>query len=146
MKPIKRLDITDISQKEVYLRRWSLWLPFGWSLKLHHILRSDSDRCQHDHPWGFWTFILWGGYDELVGEEQVLNQMRPGMVRWREPNFRHRITVLPRGHAWTLVITRKRNREWGFYTREGWMHWRKFVDAARSARVLWCHDGTERRD
>lgn len=77
MKLVKRFDITDISQSEIYLRRWSMWLPFGWSLKLHHILRSDSDRCQHDHPWGFWTLILWGGYDELVGIEQTMNRMRP---------------------------------------------------------------------
>lgn len=142
----KRFDITDISQTEVYLRRWSMALPFGWSIKLHHIMRTDSDRCQHDHPWGFWTLILWGGYDELVGEEQKLGKLRPGRIAWRPASFRHRIVALPKGSAWTLVLTRGREQEWGFYTREGWMHWRTFVDAARSARVLWCHDGTKRTD
>lgn len=137
----KKREITDISGKDVYLRRWSLWLPFRLGLKLHEIRRTDDDRCQHDHPWGFWTLILWGGYDELVGEESKVNQMRPGMLRYRAPNFRHRIVALPKGKAWTLVLTTGRSREWGFYTREGWMHWRKFVDAARSSRVLWCHDG-----
>lgn len=143
---IKRFDITDISQKNVYLRRWSLALPWGWSVKLHHILRTDADRCQHDHPWAFWTIVLWGGYEETVGENQRLNRMRPGRSAYRPVGFRHRIVSLPRGHAWTLVITKRRECEWGFFTRGGWMHWRKFVDAARSARILWCHDDTERRD
>lgn len=146
MKLFHRFDITDISQSETYLRRWSMRLPFGWSMKLHHILRPDSDRCQHDHPWAFWTFILWGGYYEFTGEEQKLNRARVGRIYYRPANFRHRITVLPRGHAWTLVLTSGRKREWGFFTRDGWMHWRAFVDAARSARVLWCHDGTKRED
>lgn len=141
---LTRFDITDIERSSVYLRRWSLALPFGWSVKLHHILRPDSDRCQHDHPWGFWTLILWGGYFEEVGAEQKINHLRPWRIAWRPPSFRHRILSLPRGHAWTLVLTRRRVREWGFYTNRGWMQWRLFVDAARSARVLWCHDGQER--
>lgn len=146
MRLLTRRDITDIAQTSVYLRRWSLWLPFGWSLKLHHILRADDDRCPHDHPWGFWTLILWGGYDEVIlgvfGGEKV-NRMRPGRLAYRPASFKHRIERLPRGHAWTLVLTRRRAQEWGFYTRDGWMHWRSFVDAARSRRVFWCEDGHE---
>lgn len=146
MNLFRRNDITDISGESVYLSRWSLWLPFGWSLKLHCIRRADDDRCQHDHPWGFWTLILRGGYDELVGIEQTLNRMRPGRLAWRSARFRHRIILLPKGRAWTMVLTRQKEREWGFYTRGGWMHWREFVNASRSKRVLWCHDGSKRSD
>lgn len=146
MKLIRRFDITDINRASVYLRRWSLALPFGWTIKLHNIRRTDNDRCQHDHPWPFWTLILWGGYVELVGEENRLHRCCVGRLYYRPADFRHRIIELPRGRAWTLVVTRRRVRSWGFYTRHGWMHWRTFVDAARSNRVLWCHDGTERSD
>lgn len=97
MSLIKRFDIIDITQTEIYLRRWSLSLPFGWSIKLHHIRRADSDHCRHDRPWGFWTLILRGGYEELIGEDQKLNRMRPGRLAWRPPRFRHRITCLPNG-------------------------------------------------
>lgn len=142
---IQRFDITDISGADVYLRRWKVRLPFGWRLMLHHIRRPDGDRCQHDHPWGFWTLILWGGYHESVGAENIPHQARPGRIYWRPAEFRHRIDTLPRGSAWTLVLTRREVRSWGFWTRDGWMHWRAFVDAARSARVLWCHDGSERK-
>jgi len=146
VKLVKRVEITDIDGRNVYLRRWTLRLPFGRKLMLHHILRPDADRCQHDHPWGFVTLVLWGGYVELVGEAQRMQRMRPGRAGWRPPEYRHRIITLPRGHAWTLVLTTRRTGSWGFYTRDGWMHWRQFVNAARSARVLWCHDGTRRGD
>lgn len=125
-----RQEITDIDGRNVYLRRWALRLPFGRKIMLHHILRADDDRCQHDHPWGFVTLVLWGGYVELVGEDQRMQRMRPGRIGRRPAEFRHRIIFLPRGHAWTLVLTARR----------------QFVNAARSARVLWCHDGTRRGD
>lgn len=144
MRLLERFEIMDIERTSVYLRRWSLRLPGGRTLKLHHILRADGDRCQHDHPWGFVTLCLWGGYVELIGEAQRVHRMRPGRIAWRPHGFRHRITELPRGHAWTLVLTTRRRSGWGFYTRDGFMPWRRFVEAARSARVLWCHDGRER--
>jgi hypothetical protein len=50
----------------VLFKRWSIALPCGWSIKLHHLLRPDYDRCPHDHPWNFWSLILWGGYEEII--------------------------------------------------------------------------------
>lgn len=40
---------------------FSFWKFF--SIKIHDILASDS-LCLHDHPWGFITFLLKGGYYE----------------------------------------------------------------------------------
>ena len=44
----------------LYLRRWSLRIPFtgGWRLMLHKIARPDSARDLHDHPWWFVSLIL----------------------------------------------------------------------------------------
>lgn len=153
---ISKRVITDISQTAPYLVRWSLWLPFGLSLKLHLILRPDDDRCSHDHPWWFVRIILWGGYWEewSLNAPYENNTKQPSMV-FRKPwrpwapwriyfcglRFRHRITDLPRGRSWTLVLCGPRSQAWGFFTTGGWMHWQKFVDAARSQRVLWCDDG-----
>ena len=81
MSIITRFDIKDLSQSETYLRRWSLWLPFGWSLKLHCILRPDSDRCEHDHPWWFWRLVLSGGYWETTGVDQQAFR-RPGSLSY----------------------------------------------------------------
>jgi hypothetical protein len=149
--------ITDIAGTAPYLIRWSLWLPFGLSLKLHQIVRHDDDRCKHDHPWWFLRIILWGGY-----EEEFRNSKRnpPGSAHgynrtalrkpWRPwapwriyycgLDFEHRITRLLAGPSWSLVLCGPRFREWGFFTRQGWMQWRSFVDESRSKRVLWCDD------
>ena len=139
--------ITDIKKTAPYLIRWSLWLPLGCSLKLHHIVRPDDDRCSHDHPWWFLRVIVWGGYFEEYGDRGQAAHRKPWRpwAPWRvyfcSRRFRHRITELPRGHSWTLVLCGPSNQEWGFFTRQGWMQWKAFVDAAWSNRVLWCDDG-----
>jgi len=30
-------------------------------------------------------------------------------------------------HVWTVFITGSVVREWGFYCRQGWRHWKEFV-------------------
>src|ERR1700756_4366564 len=32
---------------------------------VHHFLLNADDRDVHDHPRPFWTFVLWGGYDDM---------------------------------------------------------------------------------
>ncbi len=143
--------IKDLAGKTDYLLRWSLWLPRQWSVKLHKIVRADSDRCAHDHPWKtFIRVILWGGYTEVCGPDNKEVQLKPWRpwAPWRiyvcGPDFRHRITKLANGKcSWTLAICGPAVKDWGFFTKQGFMQWRKFVDAAIAKRVLWCDD--ERR-
>lgn len=161
MPAITKRVIRDLEQKQDYLRRWSLWLPFGWSIKLHQILRADDDRCSHDHPWSFLRIILWGGYTEEFRHErpsdtgygvhvssgtQTLKSWRP-WAPWRvylcSGSFRHRITALSGKSSWTLVVCGPKVREWGFFTNSGFMPWKSFVAAAWSKRILWCDDGRE---
>lgn len=52
-----RKDIGD------YMHRWILKTPLGM-IRLHKILRSDSDRTWHDHSSNLLSFILWGTYRE----------------------------------------------------------------------------------
>lgn len=144
---ITKRVITDIARENAYLVRWSVWLPFGYSIKLHQILRADEDRCTHDHPWRFVRIILKGGYIETHGENARVSVRKPWRpwAPWRvyycSGRFRHRITELLDGPSWTLVLCGHRFREWGFFTRDGWLDWQRFVHAARDNRVLWCDDG-----
>lgn len=69
---IKKTDISNLQGSSPYLTRWSLSLPFGWTLKLHKIMRADDDRCAHDDPWWMLRVILWGGYLEAHGPEHRL--------------------------------------------------------------------------
>lgn len=138
--------ITDLARTTPYLIRWSLWLPFGMSLKLHQIVRPDDDRCAHDHPWWFVRIILWGGYTEACGEENRVEHRKPWRIYFCPTGFRHRILTLPNGESWSLVLCGPRSQRWGFFTNQGWMHWKSFVDAAWSKRVLWCDDGRTLND
>lgn len=133
-----------------WMVRWSLLECFGWSLKLHHILRSDEDRDLHDHPWSFLSLILRGGYWEhtyppcrggsahrfaerpadgvarcvacLFPKASTVRQWYgPGALLWRPNPWPHRLELRPDCTTWTLVLTTPKRREWGFHTICGWI-------------------------
>lgn len=141
-----------------YLKRWSLFLPFGASIKLHHILRSDEDRDLHDHPWSFVSIILRGGYYEhtyrpCIGGQQ--HQFRTtadiwhphcvvcglykkftirtwhgvGSILLRPHPWPHRLEIPEGRTAWTLIFTGPKRRQWGFITVCGWIPWFRYTQA-----------------
>ena len=61
--------IMDRQNNEPYLERYYLFLKdrssFPFNIFLHKFLKSDPDDL-HDHPWGYFTFILGGGYWEYT--------------------------------------------------------------------------------
>lgn len=134
-----------------YLVRRTL-ISFGkwFSIKYHKILVSD-EPCNHDHPWPFLTIILKGGYFEWTpidqkdsGERMDSNVMgvtglenchfhKPGSIMYRPAKWIHRLELAddPKkpGHlipAHTLVFTGKVIRDWGFWTKSGWIFWEKY--------------------
>ena len=48
-----------------YLIRWTL-IFFGFSIRLHHWLRSDDKRFYHDHSANFLSIVLKGKYKNIV--------------------------------------------------------------------------------
>ncbi|MGE0757062.1 MAG: hypothetical protein AB7F89_01005 [Pirellulaceae bacterium] len=143
----KKQLIGDQVDSAPYMVRWNFALPLGYSLKLHLILRTDDNRCAHDHPWNFLRVILWGGYYEQCDPHQppVLRKpwrpWAPWRLYWCGRKFRHRITSLPHGSSCTLVLAGPREREWGYFTRDGWVDWRSFASRMVQRHVLWCDDG-----
>lgn len=127
---------TPYSSIDDYMDRW-WYLPelFGERARVHRIRRSDGDRHLHDHPWHFVSLILEGGYTETleVGEGPVpmheRRRYRAGDVVFRHAEHRHRLEI-DDGDCWSLVFTSHTVREWGFWTPEGFVPWRKY-DAAR---------------
>lgn len=104
-----------------YMHRWYLQTPW-FTVRLHHILRSDEARALHDHPWDFCSLLLSGGYLE-VRQDVVKWWPRFSIVRRRAEDL-HRL-VIPKP-VWTLVITGPKRREWGFRLPTGeWIHWKK---------------------
>jgi hypothetical protein len=141
--------ITRSSEGTPYLDRLTLFGCPWFSLKLHHIRASDDD-CPHDHPWWFISLILKGGYYESRGV--LLSKTAwygPGRLLYRSAKSIHRLdlkTIYPlvqvdmpsdASHfdlppasyvqsCWTLVLTGRRIRNWGFYTKGGWVPWRRY--------------------
>ena len=105
-----------------------------FNIFIHKIIRSDEDDL-HDHPWGYFTFILSGGYWETIGdvgfdsENNEITKMTT-IRHWRKRFFMQKVsdTHIHRlelekdentgyeNPCWTLFIPFKRTREWGFYT------------------------------
>lgn len=118
-----------------YIIRWFLLGSKGegddrWGLRLHKIVKSDSLRHCHDHPYKFVSLILWGGYIEHRPDKSV-HRYRPGMLNYKGLDDFHALEL--RKPAWSLVVTGRRRQDrlkessdWGFLTEEGWIGWREY--------------------
>lgn len=129
MSLFRRREIGD-PEGGVYLVRWILAEAFGFRLMLHRFVRDDWARDLHDHPWWFVSLLIWGRYCE-EGKDRVRFRFA-GTGIARRATWRHRIMVVnPRtgrkGPAWTLVLTGRRQRDWGFWTRGRWAHHREYL-------------------
>lgn len=121
-----------------YMRRWLVRTPW-FTLRLHNILTSDEGRDFHDHPFGFVSLILKGGYVEhrpgcvcfsklpgvdSTGPGFACRRYRAGSVLRRRAADLHRLEL--RRPAWTFVITTRYFRDWGFQTPSGWVDFRSY--------------------
>ncbi len=115
----------------LYLSRFQILKTPWFSIKLHWFHRPDPDRDLHDHPWAFVSFILRGGYTELINylPSCPLSIMHKH-IRWF--NFKntvtsHRVITIKPGTL-TLVITGPKKKSWGFYDEEtsDFTHWRDY--------------------
>jgi len=96
-------------------------VPLGrlGSVRLHQWVRSDDERAAHDHPSDFVTLVLWGRYVDVLehpGGNTTMDRLRPGSVRYRRAEHRHRVQVDACG-CWTLLWFSPPRRDWGFYKR-----------------------------
>lgn len=129
-----------------YIRRWWVIRRNRWfNIYLHQVLRDDSDRAMHDHPWLNATIVLdGGGYVEFQPGGARLR--RVGDVVLRRPTAAHRLELtredgIPQP-TWTLFITGPRVRRWGFYLSWEWAPFDAVVAKTGSASE-WLGDGEE---
>lgn len=139
------------------LVRWKLLRTPRFRVCLHIFHRSDEDRELHDHPWSFFSLILWNGYTEVrprpvtraimacseeahkrvpLGLEASLHgdayayqrrRIYPGSLLYRPARWTHRIEIGPGRPSVSLVVMLRKQREWGFFTKVGWVHWKRFL-------------------
>ena len=134
--------ILDRVCNDPYLERYYLFLKdrdnFPFNVFLHKFLKGDPDDV-HDHPWGYCTFILRGGYYEWIpffnemGEKtcEVQKWRGPGHFRICGPDSYHRIELKPGVTAWTLFMPLKKVREWGFLVNNKWIHNEQYLKERR---------------
>lgn len=93
-----------------YLERWAL-LFYLFSLRLHHWLASDDQRFFHDHGWWYISIVLKGHYIERSPSGCVWR--RAGSIAFYPAIHRH--SVIVNKPCWTLLITGREKRVWGFW-------------------------------
>jgi len=120
--------IMDRQNNEPYLERYYLFLKdrgsFPFNIFLHKFLKSDPDDL-HDHPWGYFTLILRGGYWEYTPTGK--HWRGPGHFRVCNSESLHRIEVEPGVYAWRLFIPFAKTREWGFIKNRKWIPHYKYL-------------------
>lgn len=88
-------------------------------IAIHKIVQADDLRYElHDHPWDFWSIVLWGMYFEQYATQGAI----PSAFRWRTPlscashpaSYRHAIISVARRPCYTLIVTSGRVAKWGF--------------------------------
>jgi hypothetical protein len=134
--------IPDRSTGEDYLHRYYIFLKdrkyFPFNVTLHKIVRSD-DPIMHDHPWGYMTVVLKGGYWEHTpvfnNDGKILTEFQtwrgPGSIIKRKAGEYHWLELDESvGPATTLFFMGRQKREWGFLvqTKKGLHRWIKWTD------------------
>lgn len=124
------------SGESPYMLRWYLIPRNRWlNLYLHKFLSDDEDRALHDHPWWFVSLMIRGSYyetSEAAPSVFVSNIREAPSLAFRSATHRHKVALLRDLNGqpipcWTVVLTGRNRREWGFWCPAGFVHWRKFL-------------------
>lgn len=129
-------------QDNPYLIRWTLIL-FGYSIRLHHWIKSDDNRFFHDHSADLISIILKGYYwnvtplendknpndtvkinNKCVTNEKynrvegifnsVYNLIHPHKSIYKSNAKQLHYLKIPPSGTWTLLLEGKKYNKWGF--------------------------------
>ncbi len=102
-----------------FIKHHIIGLPFDTAI--HHFTAKDNGS-PHDHPFGFTSHILQGGYVERVYKVDAdgkwtseLLHRKSGTVHSVEATHIHEIVELPDGECYTLIIPQEKVREPRFW-------------------------------
>ena len=126
-----------------YLIRWT-FIFFGYSIRIHHWIKSDDNRFFHDHSADLLSIVLKGKYYNVKPIDQSkppgytlpkegtwMNNSRYFFVEgifnswynffhmnksiwFSKAEDRHYLKI-PKGGAWTLMFEGRPRHKWGFY-------------------------------
>jgi hypothetical protein len=121
MKPYRKFKYFQIRWKEPmglsecpYLYRWT-FIFFGFSLRIHHWIKSDDRRFFHDHSCNFISIILKGRYTNVTPNGKF--EVKAGQI-WKSDALKRHYLDIPKEGAWTLLLCGKPYHKWGFYVND----------------------------
>lgn len=127
--PLPDPDLVIAPDGVPYLYRWHLARTNPGSCYFHIQVADDPERPLHDHPADNCSVILSGGYDELLdmapqdmAGPPTTYKRRSGDMIFRKAEWAHRL-LLPPGFRYTMTLFMfgPKRREWGFWTKTGWV-------------------------
>lgn len=135
-----------------YLVRFTFLRTPWFQILFHKFLISDDD-CLHDHPWPFITVLLWGGYYEwsevkdpnkpisiknLVltkwgynDKVHLKRRYKAGSILYRPAEYKHRVELIQGKNAYSMVLTTKPVRKWGFWPKIGFVPHKEYGSGMR---------------
>jgi hypothetical protein len=126
MKPYRKFgNLFQIRWKEnlglpecPYLVRWTLVL-FGYTIRLHHWIKSDDRRFFHDHSCDLISIVIKGHYYNITPHKynnnwKVASLVKPWHPRKMKATQQHYLEI-PKEGAWTIILCSRPYKKWGFY-------------------------------
>jgi hypothetical protein len=111
-----------------YLKRWFILPHNKWfNIYLHKFCRSDDDRALHDHPWVNMSLLIRGSYLEHMQDGSIVLRS-PWWPVFRKAEAAHRVELIAMQPVWTIFVTGRHRRSWGFHCPKGWVHWETFCE------------------
>ena len=118
-------EVNGRNRCPTYLYRWILLSTRWFNVYLHHFVGDDWSYDMHDHPKRFISIGLWGRYIEETPHGEKL--YRAPWIRTFPAHHIHRLRMVDGSTCWTLVITLKTVRPWGFWHLGRFIPWREYV-------------------
>ena len=124
-------------ENDPYLIRWT-FIIFGFSIRIHHWIKSDDNRFFHDHSANLLSIVLKGRYwnvkpidinlspiyngnnnSKWIYVEGIFNSWHnffhmKNSIWFSKAEDRHYLKI-PKGGAWTLMFEGRPRHKWGFY-------------------------------
>jgi hypothetical protein len=113
-------------------RNW-LRLLYPFYARFHLILRADSERHPHNHPFAFTSMIMSGWYTEEITDSEGNVSTKTycvGDINYKpEAGVYHRITkVAPEGVLTLVVMGHRTGNSWGFLVNGEHVHWENYLN------------------
>jgi hypothetical protein len=102
-----------------YLYRWTL-IIFGYSIRLHHWIKSDDRRYFHDHACDLISIIIKGCYNNVTPDKNgrpIKHYAGAWRPRFMKATDRHYLDI-PKEGAWTILLCGRPYHKWGFYVND----------------------------